>query len=271
MAEVAKASQHRRVRWRTPAGGKKRRPGVLDATRAELVRGIEQRHGSLWHRISRVVIVAGYPLEKAINRIRRLRADGAESLLAMAVALLYLADVRTGFIGRPGAAGGHWDRYTLADIAQLAYGAQTEAELRRARRSLDMMISLGWAFPTKQVRRYDETKQSFVGLPGVRRLNLGRLCQMTGTTWLLKRDRIHADANKGSNVASLQERRNAKRQGRQLTGLQADLEQQKRAWAARQRVGQVGDVGWHLGQPPPPIQGPPLTDAEIKRILDDES
>ncbi|MEQ7926974.1 hypothetical protein ABQ013_22465, partial [Xanthomonas citri pv. malvacearum] len=39
---------HKRVRWRQPKppAGKKRRPGVLDATRDGLVRGLEQRQGS---------------------------------------------------------------------------------------------------------------------------------------------------------------------------------------------------------------------------------
>lgn len=105
-------------------------------------------------RISRNVIVAGYALDKALTRVRALRKDGAESLLAMSVALLYLADVRTGFVGKPRQGGGPWQRYTLRDLAQLAYGAQTGAELERAKRSIDMMVSLGWAFPTKQVRRH---------------------------------------------------------------------------------------------------------------------
>jgi len=208
---VQNGSAHRRVQWRKPAGGK-RRPGVLDATRAELVRGLEHRHGSLWIRICRVVIVAGYPIARALHRIRGLRADGAESLLAMAVALLYLADVRTGFIGRPNAQGGPWHRHTLQDLAQLAYGAQTPAEIRRARRALDMMVSLGWAFPTKQVRRYNEADHTFISLPGIRRLNLGRLCQMTGTTWLLKRDRMHADGQRTDGIVPIERARDHRAQ-----------------------------------------------------------
>ncbi len=99
---------HKRVHWRQPKppSGKKRRPAVLDATRDGLVRGLEQRQGSLWMRISRNVIVAGYALDKALTRVRALRKDGAESLLAMSVALLYLADVRTGFVGKPRQGGG---------------------------------------------------------------------------------------------------------------------------------------------------------------------
>ncbi|AMV05367.1 hypothetical protein [Xanthomonas citri] len=198
---------HKRVHWRQPKppAGKKRRPAVLDATRDALVRSLEQRRGSLWMRISRNVIVAGYALDKALTRVRALRADGAESLLAMSVALLYLADVRTGFVGKPRHGGGRWHRYTLKDLAQLAYGGQTGAELERAKRSIDMMVSLGWAFPTKQVRRHTkdaEGRDGWSSEPGVRRLNFQRLCDMAGTSWLLKRDRKHADQARGTGVAS---------------------------------------------------------------------
>jgi hypothetical protein len=201
---IAVGKGHKRVQWRTPAGGK-RRPGVIDATRNELVRCLEQRRGSVWLRISRYVAVAGYPADRALNRVRSLRSDGAESLLAMIVAMLYLADVRTGFIGKPRAERGPWQRYTLHDLAQLAYGAQAEADLRRARRSLDMLVSLGWAFPTKQVRRYVDPT-TFRSEPAVRRLNLHRLCKMTGTSWLLTRDRQHADHYKREDTASFESR-----------------------------------------------------------------
>nr|WP_244664247.1 hypothetical protein [Xanthomonas phaseoli] len=212
---------HKRVRWRRPSGGK-RRPGVLDATRAELVRGLEQRQGSIWTRIRHAVIVAGYPIDRALQRVRALRADGAESLLALAVALLYLADVRTGFVGKPRLGGGPWKRYTLADLAQLAYGAQGEADLRRARRALDMMVSLGWAYPTKQVRRHStdvEGRNLWRSEAAVRRLNLQRLCDMTGTSWLLKRDRMHADQARGQGTASFvdaQQRREEASRGRSV-------------------------------------------------------
>ncbi|PPV09351.1 hypothetical protein [Xanthomonas axonopodis] len=210
---------HKRVHWRQPKPptGKKRRPGVLDATRDGLVRGLEHRQGSLWMRISHNVIVAGYALDKALMRVRALRKDGAESLLAMTVALLYLADVRTGFVGKPRQGGGRWQRYTLHDLAQLAYGGQTDAELRRARRSLDMMVSLGWAFPTKQVRRHKTDANGgdlWRSEAGVRRLNFQRLCDMVGTSRLLKRDRKHADQVRGTGAASFTEAQ-ARRQPRQ--------------------------------------------------------
>ncbi len=179
------------MRWRKPAGGK-RRPGVIDATRAELVRGLEMRQGQLWWRVARTAIIAGYSIARALDRVRGLRKDGAESLLAMTVALLYLADVRTGFIGKPRPGGGRWQRYTLRDLCQLAFGGQGEAELRRGRRALDVMTSLGWIAPTKQVRRH-LGDGAFVSEAAVRRLNLDRLCSMTGTSWLLAKDRRHAD------------------------------------------------------------------------------
>lgn len=202
---------HKRVRWRKPASGK-RRPGVLDATRAELVRGLELRQGSLWLRVCRAVSIAGYSAEHALHRVRALRSDGAESLLAMTVALLYLADVRTGFVGRPRANGGPWERYTLHDLSQLAYGGQSPADLRRARRSLDMMVSLGWASPTKQTRRHIGDGQ-FRSDAGVRRISFDRICQLTGTAWLLSRDRQHADRTRGVGTVDLGARRN-KRRGR---------------------------------------------------------
>jgi len=40
----------------------------------------------------------------------------------------------------------------------------------------------------------------------VRRLNLDRLCDMAGTTWLLKRDRQHADRTRGERLTDLRER-----------------------------------------------------------------
>jgi hypothetical protein len=195
---------HKRVRWRLPGG--KRRPGVLDATRAALVRALQGREGALWARIRSVAPIAGYAAARALARVRCLRGDGAESLLAMLIALLYLADVRTGFIGTPRPERGHWKRYTLADLSQLAFGGQTEADIRRARRAIAVLIGLGWAFPTRQVRRYTTAAsggEGFASDPAIRRLNLDRLCEMVGTTWLLKRDRIHADRTKGKLRAAL--------------------------------------------------------------------
>ncbi len=209
MAEAGPAAQHcsqgarhKRVRWRKPAGA--RRPGVIDATRYELVRSLEQRHGAIWTRIKDQVHVAGYTIERARERVRAFRSDGAESLLAMVVALLYMTDVRTGFVGKPRVGGGRWQRYTLRDLAQLAYGAQGERDVRRASRAIAVMVSIGWAYPTQQVRRY-AGDASFRSEPGVRRLNLRRICEMTGTTWLLERDRRHADQKQGASTVWLEE------------------------------------------------------------------
>jgi hypothetical protein len=159
-----------------------------------------------WLRIKNRIAVAGYTIERAITegRVRAFRSDGAESLLALVVALLYMSDIRTGFVGKPRVGGGRWERYTLQDIAQLAYGGQGDAEVRRANRAIAGMVSLGWAYPSKQVRRLQQDG-SFRSEAGVRRLNLRRICDMTGTTWLLQRDRRHADQKHGSDTASFQE------------------------------------------------------------------
>lgn len=208
----APGRSHKRVQWRKPKGT--RRPGVIDATRAELVRCIEQRSGHVWARIKHRVAVSGYTLDRANERIRALRSDGAESLLAMVVALLYMSDVRTGFVGKPRAGGGRWQRYSLRDIAQLAYGAQGDADVRRASRALSSMVSLGWAIPTKQVRRMT-AESTFRSEPGVRWINLKRICEMAGTSWLLKRDRVHLDQKYGSQTASFEEAR-ARREAKEL-------------------------------------------------------
>ena len=230
---------HKRVRWRKAPG--KRRPGVIDATRAELVRCLENRQGSAWLRIKDRIDIAGYSIERAMKelRVRAFRSDGAESLLALVVALLYMTDIRTGFVGKPRAGGGRWERYTLRDIAQLAYGGQTDAEVRRATRAIAGMISLGWAYPSKQVRRLQEDG-SFRSEAGVRRINLRRICDMTGTTWLLERDRRHADQKHGTNTASLQEykaREQARTERRQQqqeakARLEAELRMMKRPQGA---------------------------------------
>ena len=192
---------HKRVQWRKPKKAKKRRPHVLDVTRDALVRGIELRQGSMWHRICNAVAVAGYSLQKSANRVRALRSDGAESLLAMTVALLYLADIRSGFVGKPRPTDGPWQRYTLRDLAQLAYGSQTDADLRRARRSLDMMVSLGWAAATKQARRYVGDGE-FRSDPGVRRISFDRICELAGTQGLLSHCRRFIDQTRGSKINS---------------------------------------------------------------------
>jgi hypothetical protein len=153
---------------------------------------LEERKGALWWRVARVALVAGYSIDKAARRDRTLRRDGAESLLAMIVALIYCSDIRTGFVGRHNPAGGRWLRYKLRDLCQLAYGAQGEAELRRGRRSLDVIIGLGWMMPTAQVRRH-QPDGSFKSEPGVRHLNWSRIAQMCGTSELLRRDRAHKD------------------------------------------------------------------------------
>lgn len=207
---TASLKPHKRVRWHKPTG--KRRPGVIDATRAALVRCLEMRQGAAWSRIRDRIAITGYTIEQAQNgRIRSLRSDGAESLLAMAVTLLHASDVRTGFVGKPRIGGGRWERYSLRDLAQLAYGSQGAADIRRASRAIAGMVSLGWIWPSKQVRR-PAGDQSFRSEAAVRRVNLSRICDMVGTRWLLERDRRVADQKHGTNTANLAEAREAKAQ-----------------------------------------------------------
>ncbi|MEN9188462.1 hypothetical protein WH216_22090, partial [Xanthomonas perforans] len=49
---------------------------------------------------------------------------------------------------------------------------------------------------------------------GVRRINFQRLCDMVGTSWLLKRDRKHADQVRGAGTASFTDAQ-TRRQSRQ--------------------------------------------------------
>ncbi|CEH49370.1 conserved hypothetical protein [Xanthomonas citri pv. citri] len=85
-----------------------------------------------------------------------------------------------------------------------------------------MMVSLGWAYPPKQVRRHStdvEGRNLWRSEAAVRRLNLQRLCDMTGTSWLLKRDRMHADQVRGQGTASFvdaQQRREEASRGRSV-------------------------------------------------------
>lgn len=254
---------HKRVRWRRPGGN--RRPGVLDATRAELVRGLEQRQGSMWLRVSRSVSIAGYPLANAFERVRALRSDGAESLLAMTVALLYLADVRTGFVGKPRASGGPWQRYTLHDLAQLAYGGQSEADIRRARRALDMMVSLGWASPTKQTRRHIGEGQ-YRSDAGVRRINFDRICKLAGTSWLLSRDRQHADRTRGAGTVDLDSRRNRRSGGKAPTHALAAA-QAAQGDLTRLQAALAGGVAPAPHESPPGHTGPPARAADASTAL----
>lgn len=210
MPEAASRSYHRgahrHVKWRRPAtrAQRARWPEVLRNTEYELVQALERRQGQLWSRISREAIVAGYawtntdgakgPPRCAQHRVRTLRSDGAESLLAMLVALLYSTDLRTGFVGRPRKGGGPWHRYTLEDLALFAYQAKDEGSVRKARRALDVLINLGFAHPTIQVNRYDEETHVVRGEPAVRRLNWELLCKLANTTWYLNKAQEHAAA-----------------------------------------------------------------------------
>ena len=165
---------------------------MLRVTEYQVVQALESRQGRFWSRICRSAVVAGYAWSRAQHRIRQLRSDGTESLLAMIVALLYCADIRTGFVGRPRKGGGPWERYTLEDLAFFAYASKDDASVRKAKRALDVLINLGLAHPTIQVNRYDEQSQLVRGEPAVRRLNWEKLCELANTTWYLQKSRDHA-------------------------------------------------------------------------------
>lgn len=195
MAQVATLTAgkpHRRVRWHKPPG---KRPGVIGMTTAYLVAALERREGDLWQKVGRLAIVAGYARDRQLQRDRALRSDGAASLLAMLAAVLGAADVRSGFVGKPRREGGHWRRYTLADLCQLAYNSQDEATLRRGLRALNVMAHLGW-LATAQVRQL--RAEGFRSEPGVRHVNWNKLAGDCHTADQLKSDRIKADRAAGT-------------------------------------------------------------------------
>ena len=191
-SQVKKSRPHKRVRYREPLKPKtgKKFPNVIDAVKEQLVIALEQHRTSLFHRICRCVCVAGYTLAKSLVRIRRLRADGAESLLAMTVALLYRADLKTGLI-RITRSTGHVERPDLGYLAELAYQGQESKDLKRAHRALQMMESLGFLYPAKESKVFCKESESYRSYAAFRYLNWDRLCQMTGTSQLLKKCRAY--------------------------------------------------------------------------------
>lgn len=198
--------RYKRVQWREWRGNK--RPGVLSAIRDELVRALEAKAGSVWLRVKDAAVVAGYSKMKQLDgRTRALRSDAAASLLAFTASVLGSADIRSGFVGTPRPGGGAWKRHALDDLCQLAFGAQTDADLRRGQRAWDVMLSLGWAWPAEQVRQQigRDYRPEFRSEAGVRKINLDRLAEMTGLTWMLKRDRVAIDGAKGERITRLRQ------------------------------------------------------------------
>jgi hypothetical protein len=201
--------RYKRVQWREWRG--KKRPGVLSAIRDELVRALETKAGSVWLRVKDSAVVAGYSKMKRLDgRTRALRSDAAASLLAFAASVLGSADIRSGFVGTPRPGGGAWKRHALDDLCQLAFGAQTDADLRRGQRAWDVMLSLGWAWPAEQVRQQigpdrprPDWRLEFRSEAAVRKINLDRLAEMTGLTWMLQRDRAAIDGAKGERITRL--------------------------------------------------------------------
>lgn len=193
--------RHRRYGWRKPTGGR-RRPGVIEATVHQLVRGIEHRAGGLYARLARLVPVVGYTRNRRAERRRSWRSDGAESVLGMLVALVYASDVRTGFIGRPTVGGGRWKRYTAADLATFAYQdgagmqAADPATIRRAERALEALEHLGVLAPAQRIW-VEHPDGRYTGEPAFRRLNWSRLAELASTGEHLKRDRKALDRKHG--------------------------------------------------------------------------
>ena len=189
-SQAKKSRPHKRVSYREPLQPKtgKKFPNVIDAVKEQLVIALEQRKTSLFYRICLCVCVAGYTLAKSLIRTRRLRKDGAESLLAMTVALLYRADLKTGLI-RITRQTGHMERPDLGYLAELAYQGQESADKKRAHRALQMMESVGILYPAKESKVFCKESQSYRSYPAFRYLNWDRLCQMTGTSHLLKKCR----------------------------------------------------------------------------------
>lgn len=184
---------HRRFKWRTPSGGKKR-PSVIVATTRELARGLEKRLGSLYQRFSGLAPVAGYSAQQraAGPRQRRWRGDGVESALCMAVALCHASDIRTGFIGRPRREGGGWERFGVRDLAHFAYQATDDATLKRAGRALFVLESLGILTLATQIRKTTAAGE-IRSENAIRRLNWTRLAELCNTSWLLTKDRAALD------------------------------------------------------------------------------
>lgn len=187
---------NRRFGWRAPSSGKKR-PSVVEATAAAVVRGLEKRLGPLYWRLAAAAPIAGYSAARGVPEARKRawRRDGVESVLGMLVALCYSADVRDGFIGKP-ANGKRWKRFDVRDLSQFAYRAKDPATLKRASRALYVLEHLGLIKLVAQVR-VQNSDGSWASEPAVRKLNWSKLAEMCGTGWLLSQARQALDRAKG--------------------------------------------------------------------------
>jgi len=193
---------HRRHAPPRPPKLGKRRPPLIEAACSALARLIRPRErnpadrGRLYHRLAGAVIVAGYSGDRILHRVRAWRADGAESVVAVLMAMIRASDIRSGLLGQPRVGGGPWHRYTVRDLAQYALGAQDRAAIATTERALRVLTHAGLV-------RCDEVAVAigdgeFRAEAGVRRLNWHRLAEMLGLGWLLARDRAELDRRHGA-------------------------------------------------------------------------
>ena len=188
---------NKRVHYREPLPPRsgKMHPEVIRSVLNKLIVALEQKKGGLYEHISRAVCVAGYPGEKKNDRKLRLREDGAESLLAMIATLLPRSDLETGLISiaRPE---GRIFRPTTRYMAELAYQGQLPKDIKRAERSHQMMLSLGFLKSVKQSKTFCEESKKHKSHAAFRALDWDVLCQWTGTTFLLKKWREYIAVSK---------------------------------------------------------------------------
>ncbi|WP_333673586.1 hypothetical protein [Elioraea tepidiphila] len=151
--------------------------------------------GPLYHRLADAVIVAGYSGERIVDRVRAWRADGAESVVAVLMALIRSSDIRSGLVGRPRPMA-PWQRFTVRDLAQFALGAQDRAAIATTGRALRLLAHLGLVRCTEIAVPIGGGE--FRAEPGIRRLNWNRLAEMLGLGWLLARDRAALDRRHGA-------------------------------------------------------------------------
>jgi len=196
----AQTSPHRRHAPPSPPKPGKKRPPLIEAACAALGRAIRPRmadprdRGRLYHRLADAVIVAGYSGERILHRVRAWRADGAESVVAVLMALIRSSDIRSGLVGRPRPMA-PWQRFTVRDLAQFAFGAQDRAAIATTERALRLLTHLGLVRCTEIA--VPTGGGEFRAEPGIRRLNWNRLAEMLGLGWLLARDRAALDRRHG--------------------------------------------------------------------------
>lgn len=228
-ARRTKQGPNRRVHIPELRSTKWKLPSVIAQTKAKWLHALLEREGGLWARVKRTVIVAGYSKSARQERARPLRSEGAESMAATLVCLMASSDLKTGEVVSHRR--GERRRLKQRDIAQFAFGAQGAWAIKRTQRALSALESLG-LLVIEQVR-HRRGDGSFYSEAAVVRLNWVRLCEMAGTTWLLKGYRRRAeDAGKTGPEAAVDEP-------------QPHISQRPNQFRAMGRV-----VGYSRGDPP---------------------